>query len=340
MSPNNKELINRLLQSFKIDADCVDHAKIDNYSYYDLKLRHSAKVKDIQKYGDELSLALKTPTKPSVKVLHNEGIVRLEFVTPRTKRLDLFDYFTNRGLPKGQIICLLGQTVDGKRMWMDLAQNPHLLVAGTTGSGKTTLIHNIIVNIFNYNDVDLVLVDPKGIEFSDYDGKFPNVQVIYTYSETLVMLRSMLDTMEARFAALRAGEQASNIKSIVIIIDEFADLIMQDSGGEIFNTLCRLAQKCRAAKIHIVLATQRPSVNIINGTIKANFPARISCRVSSQVDSKVVLDMGGAESLLGNGDAIVRDHLRPMERFQVAYTTAAEICSYFTVLLLLLLTVK
>jgi S-DNA-T family DNA segregation ATPase FtsK/SpoIIIE len=113
------------------------------------------------------------------------------------------------------------------------------------------------------------------------------------------------------------------------MIDEFADLIMQDQEQRFYTKLCMLAQKCRAAKISIVLATCRPSVNIINGTIKANFSARIACRVASHVDSKVILDASGAQNLLGNGDAMLRDSLRHMERFQVAYTSAAEVCTYF-----------
>jgi len=320
---------NKLLHAFKINALCIDHKQIDNYFYYDLKLNHKAKVRDIQKYGDELSLALKTPGKPSVKVLHNEGVVRLEFATPRKQRLELFNYFTNSGIPKGEINCLLGQTVDGKRMWMDLAANPHMIVAGTTGSGKSTLIHNIIANLFNYNDVDLFLVDPKGIEFTEYDGVFPNVEVVYSYTETLNMLKAAIDVMEFRYSRLRAGKSLDSIKSMVIIIDEFADLIMQDSNEELFHVLAKLAQKCRAAKIHIILATQRPSVNIINGTIKANFPARISCRVASHVDSKVILDSTGAENLMGHGDAMIRDNFRQLERFQIAYTNATEVSSYF-----------
>jgi S-DNA-T family DNA segregation ATPase FtsK/SpoIIIE len=116
---------------------------------------------------------------------------------------------------------------------------------------------------------------------------------------------------------------------IVVIIDEFADLIMQDKANMFHDLLCRLAQKCRAARIHIILATQRPSVNVISGIIKANFPARIACRVASHVDSKVILDASGAENLLGKGDAMVRDNFRQNERFQIAYTTPQEVVKYF-----------
>jgi len=319
---------NSILNSFNIKASCIDHRKIDNYSYYDLKLLPNAKVKDIQKYSDEISLALKTPCKPSIKILHNEGVVRLEFASPRTEALNLFDYFSNDFVPKGEINCLLGQTVDGRKMWMDLAQNPHMIISGTTGSGKSTLLHNIIANLFNYNDVNLFLVDPKRIEFGDYK-KIKSMNVYFSYDETMALISSAIETMEFRYEMIRSGQLSNNLKPIVIIIDEFADLIMQDKNDLFYLSLCRLAQKCRAAKIHIILATQRPSVNIINGTIKANFPARIACRVASHVDSKVILDVSGAENLLGKGDALVKDNFRFLERFQIAYTNATEVCSYF-----------
>lgn len=319
---------NVILDSFNIKASCVAHCKIDNYFYYDLKLNPHARVKDIQKYSDEISLALKTPCKPSVKVMHNEGVVRLEFAIPRTEALNLFDFFSNEEIPKGQINCLLGQTVDGKKMWMDLYKNPHMIVSGTTGSGKSTLLHNIIANLFNYNDVTLYLVDPKRIEFDEY-RKINNVSVCCSYDETMKLINSSLEVMEFRYEMIRSGQSSNDFKPIIIIIDEFADLIMQDKEDAFYTGLCRLAQKCRAAKIHIILATQRPSVNIINGTVKANFPARIACRVASHVDSKVILDTSGAENLLGKGDALVKDGTRHLERFQIAYTTAKEVVSYF-----------
>jgi S-DNA-T family DNA segregation ATPase FtsK/SpoIIIE len=319
---------NQILSSFKIKASCLSACQVDNYTYYDLRLHPNAKVKEIQKYGDEISLALRKPCKPSVKVLHELGVVRVEFATPREKPLRLFDFFTNDSVPEGDLMCLLGQTVAGEKVWMDLMQNPHMIVAGTTGSGKSTLLHNIVANIFNYNDADLYLIDPKRIEFPLYEG-VRGTQVYYTYDDTVEFLGNMIEIMEDRYNKLRTGWLASDLKPILIIIDEFADLIMQDKGDIFYERLCRLAQKCRAAKMSIIISTQRPSVNVINGMIKANFPARISCKVASHVDSKVVLDTVGAENLLGKGDALLRDNFRQMERFQVAYTDAAEVRSIF-----------
>jgi S-DNA-T family DNA segregation ATPase FtsK/SpoIIIE len=319
---------NHILNSFNIKASCVGAHQVDNYVYYDLRMHPQARVKEIQKYSDEISLALKKPGKPSIKVLHELGVVRIEFAMPREKPLNLFDIFTNDNVPEGNLVCLLGQKVDGGPVWIDLMDNPHLLIAGTTGSGKSTLLHNIIANVYNYNDADLYLIDAKRIEFSLYEG-LKNTQVYYTYDDVVEFLSNMVDIMEERYNKIRSGWNPKDLKPILIMIDEFADLIMQDRGDLFFDKLCRLAQKCRAAHMSIILSTQRPSVNIINGAIKANFPARIACKVATHVDSKVILDSVGAENLLGRGDALLRDNFRHMERFQVAYTNAAEVRQYF-----------
>lgn len=321
---------NEILTSFNIKAQCVDYKELGNYSYYDLKLKLNVKIKDVQKYAEEISLALKMSAKPNIKIMHSLGIVRLEFVSPRTEKLNLFDFFTNDNVPEGELICLLGQSLDGKKMWMNLADNPHMIIAGTTGSGKSTLLHNIIANVFNYNHAHLYLVDPKNIEFAEYGKSFGNrISVSYSYTEASLVLDSLLKQMEDRFEAIRNGVSKDTMPYSLLIIDEFADLIMQDNDNSFYDKLCRLAQKCRAAKISIILATQRPSVDIVSGTIKANFPARIACKVATHVDSKVVLDAVGAQYLLGRGDALVRDNTRFLERFQIAFTSPEEICKVF-----------
>lgn len=323
---------NEILKSFNIKAFCTNYQKIDNYSYFDLRLSPNTKVKDLQKYSDEISLLLKTPCKPSVKILHSQGLVRLEFITLRKHVLNLFEYFTNDQVPTGELICLLGKTVDDQRVWMDLIQNPHMIISGTTGSGKSTLLNNIIANVLNYNQAALFLMDPKHIEFSEYEIHFKDdIQVSYSYNECVYMLDTLIDVMEQRYNLLRQNLLYKDINPILIIIDEFADLIIQDTDNSFYSKLCQLSQKCRAAKMSIILSTQRPSVDIVNGIIKANFPARISCRVVSHVDSRVILDSVGAEKLLGNGDALLRDNFRYLERFQIAYTTSTEVCKYFGV---------
>jgi len=325
---NTQENFNQILTAFKIKACCVNTQQVDNYHFYDLKLLQNGKIKDIQRYLDEISLALQFSHKPSVKPLYNQGLVRLEFSVPRSNDLRLFEYFMHQSaVPSHDIPCLLGQSVDGQPVWMDLAQNPHMIVAGTTGSGKSVLLHNIITNLFRHNEVDLYLSDPKGIEFTEYAEK-KDVSIVSSYQDTIDIIQYLLALMEERYKYLRDGHPASYLINTVLIIDEFADLIVQDEEEKFYKILCKLAQKCRAAKIYIILATQRPSVDVIRGAIKANFPARISCRVATHVDSKVILDAVGAENLVGRGDALIRDNMRHLERFQIAYAHPAETCYY------------
>src|SRR6478609_4887984 len=139
----------KVLRAFSIKANCVAYHSVGGYYFYDLKLESSAKVKDITKHLDEIALFLKAKKKPSVKIIHEEGIVRLEFPNEKSKMLNLFDFFETGKIPTGDLPCLLGQTVDGRPIWMDLSQNPHMIVSGTTGSGKSTFLHNIIANLYN-----------------------------------------------------------------------------------------------------------------------------------------------------------------------------------------------
>jgi S-DNA-T family DNA segregation ATPase FtsK/SpoIIIE len=293
-----------------------------------VKLNAKSKVKDIERCSDEISLSLRAHSKPRIKPIYDSGLVRLEFSSPRQSPLNLLDYFSSEKMP-GDLSCLLGQSVDGERVWMDLAKNPHMIISGTTGSGKSVLLHNIIANLLNYNKTKIYLIDPKGSEFSNYENRFENIEVGYSYNEAIEALDCFIGSMECRYEYLRKNLDITKLPYAVLIIDEFSDLIMQDKDDLFYNKLCMLAQKCRAARISIILSTQRPSVNVINGTIKANFPARIACKTASQIDSKIVLDYSGAESLLGSGDALLKDNFRHLERFQVAYTTSKEVCEYF-----------
>ena len=317
---------NSILQSFHINAQCVNYEKIDNYFHYDLRLNANTKIKDIQKNSDEISLALKAPGKPSFKILHEQGIVRLEFASHRDTSISLFDYLRYDNNP---LNCFLGKQSNGQHLYMDLSQNPHMLIAGTTGSGKSILLHNIICNLLFHNMSDIFLIDPKNIEFCHYENKFENVKVFYDYPISNDIMACLIEIMECRYQMLKIGHHSSTFKPIVVIIDEFSDLIMQDQDQSFYKNLCKLAQKCRAAKIYIILSTQRPSANIVSGTIKANFPARISCKVSSYIDSKVILDSTGAENLLGKGDALIKDSTRNLDRFQIAYASPEQNLCYF-----------
>ncbi len=219
----------------------------------------------------------------------------------------------------------LGKDVSGKRVIIDIAKMPHLLVAGSTGSGKSVCINTMITSIIykaKPSEVKLLMVDPKIVELSVYNG-IPHllIPVVTDPRKAAGALAWAVQEMEDRYAkfaakgvrdikgynkALENGtEEEQNVKmpQIVIIIDELADLMMV-AAKDVEDAICRLAQKARAAGMHLVIATQRPSVDVITGLIKANIPSRIAFAVSSQIDSRTILDMTGAEKLLGKGDML------------------------------------
>ena len=322
--------LNVLFSAYKISAICTGYQENDNYCFYNVRLNARTRIKDLEKYSTEIGLALRVPGKPSISLVPEDGTLRLEFFRPQKKTVKLFDLFTNDNVPRRGLPCLLGQDIQGKRMWLDLAQAPHLLIAGTTGSGKSTLLHAIIANMLNYHGAKLYLMDPKNIEFCQYaDSINRDLQVVSTYDDCVLLLDKLVDIMERRYELLRSGDSINNFPYVVVIIDEFSDLILQDTDKQFYERLCKLAQKCRAARMHIVLGTQRPSVDIISGSIKANFPARIACKTATGVDSKVILDTVGAENLVGRGDAFIRANGSNLQRFQAAYTDSKEICRIF-----------
>jgi len=315
--------LTNILHSNKIKADCIEYSDSPNSEYYDLVLQPRGKVSDIRRYLSEISLALKTAFS-SLSLITDQGRLRLSIEKSDRPTLHLFSYGSSLQQGKGKLPCLIGQTFQSEPLWLDLADAPHLLVAGTTGSGKSTLIHSIIASLLTH-DARLLLIDPKGIEFGAYQS-LANVGVSFSFDESLKVLRFIHNEMNERYSRMSKGDY--NFPYVAIVIDEFADLISQDSEREFYQLIRKLAQKSRAAKIHIVLATQRPSVDIIDGSIKANFPTRVACKVATMVDSRVILDQPGAEKLIGRGDAILKD-ANGYTRFQAAFTDAKEVKEYF-----------
>jgi len=319
--------INSVFKSFKLSAECLNYNEINDYCSYDVKLLGKTRIKDIEKFSNEIGLSLKSPCKPSIKLMPHLGILRLEFCKNFTKSINLFENLPKSPLD-GDLQCFLGENTEGKQTWLELGKSPHVLIAGTTGSGKSTLLHTIIANLLFYHKAKICLMDPKCIEFSKYAKlNKDSLYVAEEYVECSKMINALCAVMEQRYFALKDN----NVKfpPIVIVIDEFSDLIMQDETKEFYHSLCKLSQKCRAARMHIILSTQRPSVDVISGAIKANFPVRISCKVASGVDSKVILDQTGAESLFGKGDAFIKNNDGKLERFKAAYTTVEQVCEKF-----------
>lgn len=340
MEQISTEKFDKILNQFKIKAKCVGVSTHRHLTFCNLNLDCGVKVRKIESCAREIGLALRSKGTPLVITDSEKGIVSIQFATRNADTLpfvDLFNLYKN-STPDGILPFLLGEQGNGQPLWIDMAKNPHMLIAGGTGSGKSTLLHTIIANAVFRKDIQLYLSDPKaGVEFSLYDKYDCCNYLAIDYDSTLKMLEFINEEMERRYQALSrfnisSIEQNKEIfPKIMVIIDEVADLILQDQDknnlnkGRFEHLLCLIAQKSRAAGIFMILATQRPSVDIISGRIKANFPARIACKVSSAVDSKVILDQTGAESLLGRGDAIINSANYNYTRFQVSYIEANDV---------------
>jgi DNA segregation ATPase FtsK/SpoIIIE, S-DNA-T family len=324
--------LNNILRSFKIKAECIDHRKVRHISFYDVRLQPGTRMKELDRFTIEISLALKSRSQPIIRPIVHEGIIRLEIVDDKPEKIDFFSEFKKMEVRTGRderVPVFLGSSVDGENMWTDMSRNPHMIVAGCTGSGKSTLLHTMLANFALLSNTVIHVIDTKNIEFSIYGDSVKNLVIHDSYASGLYILRFLYEEMERRYDEMRrlgvANAAKANLSNIILMIDEYADLIMQDSKSEFANLLCKLAQKCRAANIYCIIATQRPSADIISGSIKANFPARIACQVASGIDSKVVLDRTGAEKLSGMGDAIIKNYNNDYTRFQIAYSTPEEI---------------
>lgn len=299
---------------------------------YFLKLNPGAKVSKIERCAVEIAIAIRAYSNPIIRIIPEEGVVSLEMITSRPEKVDFSELLLNLKESSHNLPIILGTTQTGDELIVDLSIMPHLLIAGTTGSGKSVMLHSIISSLIgSKSNVKLALVDPKNVELSSYSGVSQLMYPVVTSpSGAADILSDLIVEMETRFAMMAKQDVTSivefNFKSkkeipyIVLIIDEFSAL-MNKSSKVFQKELCILAQKSRACGIHIVMATQRPSADVVTGLIKANFPARISCRVSSAIDSRVILGTSGAERLLGCGDSIINSIGYDMIRFQGAFTS-------------------
>ena len=325
-----------LLDQLKIKATLKNKQSNGNLIKYLLELKPGGKISAIEKNSRELALNLKLHSIPTVRLLPEQGLISVEAITKKPKFVDYSELKHHLQASSYSLPVLLGKSHEGQNVITDLASFPHLIISGTTGSGKSVMLHSIICSLIESSAaVNLALIDPKLVEFSYYnDIKQLMYPVVHSSTDANYMLNDLLDEMNDRFSKMRK-KAANNIGNynkksrkklpyIVLIIDEFADL-MQNKGKEFSNNLTTLAQKSRACGIHIVIATQYPTVNIVNGNIKANFPARISCKVASAINSRVVLDQNGAETLLGNGDAFMNSNQYDMLRFQGAFISQEKI---------------
>lgn len=330
------ELLNNVLNGFNIKAKCVDSKANRHFAFYDVELAPGTRLNQLMRYSKELSIAMRAKTDIIMTPIFEKGIIRLHTTQDSVSSIELNTLYNNCDTPDGMLPFLFGETAEGHPLWVDMATNPHLLVAGSTGSGKSVFLHALIANAAKRDDVQLYLIDTKRVEFNMYSNVGSLVcNIADNYNDAMDILDCVHQMMESRYGYMETsglqnfGQCSDIFDKVIVIIDEVADLMLYNKTKQFENSLIRLAQKARAAGIYLVLATQRPSVDVITGLIKSNFPARVACKVSTKVDSRVILDQHGAENLAGRGDAILKHPVIGNIRFQVAFVNPSDTVSGF-----------
>ncbi|MDY6249038.1 MAG: DNA translocase FtsK [Prevotella sp.] len=342
METNKKDIINATLLSFKITTYDFEEIKGATVTLYKFRPQLGVRVSKIRGLKDELAAALAVPSVRIIAPLP-DGSVGIEVpnkqkpVLPLNSILCSPEYLTS----DMELPLAIGRTVTNEIFMADLADMPHLLVAGATGQGKSVGLNVMLMSLLHKKTPDelkLILIDPKKVELSVYSklaDTFLATPVVTEAEEAQYTLQSLCDTMDERYETVSAANcrniQEYNEKAeekmpyIVVVIDEYGDLIMQ-SGKEMERAICRLAQKARAVGIHLIISTQRPSATIVTGNIKANFPTRIAFRTTTGTDSRVILDQVGAEKLVGRGDMLYFSGAE-VTRVQCAYVGIDEVDS-------------
>ena len=333
------------LAMFKIDGDVVRTYTGPVVTTFEFKPAPNVKVSKILSLQDDLAMALKAQTIRIQAPIPGKDVVGIEVPNEDTQTIYLKEMLDSEIFQnsKSPLTMILGKDIVGKPFVTDLKKLPHLLIAGTTGSGKSVGINSMILSLLYKNSPDnlrLVMIDPKMLEFSMYND-IPHLltPVITKAVDAINALANMVGEMERRYT-LMAKTKTKNIENfnekaqkeglptmpyIVVVIDELADLMMT-SGKDVEYSIARLAQMARASGIHLIVATQRPSVDVVTGLIKANLPSRLSYKVGQKIDSKIILDSMGAESLLGRGDMLFTPPGMPgLVRIHAPWSTETEI---------------
>ena len=331
------------LANFGVDATVVGEISGPRVTRYELQLAPGTKVAKVAALKDDLSYALATTEIRILAPIPGKQAVGVEVPNASPNLVTLGDVFDDLPQAASPLSVWLGKDISGNAVWTDLSRMPHILIAGTTGSGKSGCINTILTSILlraTPDEVRMILVDPKRIELGYYES-IPHLltPVVSSPKQAAAALTNVVGEMERRYErmslfrarslpemnrALRSRSEAP-LPYLLVVIDELADLMMI-SPQDVEDSVIRLAQKSRAVGIHLVLATQRPSVDVITGMIKANVPSRIAFAVSSQTDSRVILDQAGAETLLGQGDMLFKPlGTSRLQRLQGAYVSEEEV---------------
>lgn len=339
-------LLQQTLKSFKVDIEAIQYSRGPTITRYELKPAVGTRVRSIANLVDDIALSLATSGVRIEAPIPNKSAVGIEVPNRIRATVYLRDLIDNEKFTeaKSKLTSCLGMDVGGNPIYFDIAKMPHLLIAGATGMGKSVCINSIIISLLykaRPDDVKLILIDPKKVEFNVYkDIPHLYAPIVSDPKKAAGALASAVAEMERRFelieevgvrdittynAVTENDPEKEKMPHMVIIIDELADLMMT-APDDVEACICRLAQKARAAGIHIIIGTQRPSVDVITGLIKANIPSRIACTVASQIDSRTIIDISGAEKLIGRGDMLFAPvgAAKPM-RVQGAFVSEAEV---------------
>lgn len=340
----NARILGETLANFKVKASILNACHGPAVTRYEVKPAPGVKVSKITGLADDIALNM-AASAVRIEQIPGKSAIGIEVPNQELESVQLREVLENPAFAaaKSRLTVGLGKDISGQAIFADLAKMPHLLVAGATGSGKSVCINTLITSILfkaKPTEVKFILIDPKMVELSVYND-IPHlmVPVVTDAKKAASVLNWAVQEMEKRYGLIaQAGvrnmdgynkqfeeEPEKKLPSIVIIIDELADLMMV-APHDVEDAICRIAQKARAAGIYLVLATQRPSVNVITGVIKANIPSRISFAVTSQIDSRTILDASGAEKLLGKGDMLFKpQEANKATRIQGAFVSDKEV---------------
>jgi S-DNA-T family DNA segregation ATPase FtsK/SpoIIIE len=355
----NKNRIVDVLRTFGVEISSIKATVGPTITLYEITLAQGVRIQKVKNLEDDIALSLAALGIRIIAPMPGKGTVGIEVPNAKPSTVSMESILNSKKFQesKMELPCAIGKTITNEVFMFDLAKAPHLLVAGATGQGKSVGLNAIITSLLYKKhpaELKIVLVDPKKVEFSFYEpicnhflAKVPDEEadpIITDVSKVVRTLNSLCKEMDTRYDLLKAA-RAHNIKEynqkfiqrmlnpnnghrflpyIVVVIDEFGDLIMT-AGKEVELPIARIAQLARAVGIHMIIATQRPTTNIITGTIKANFPSRIAFKVSAGIDSKTILDRTGAQQLIGRGDMLALVGGSEPERVQCAFVDTPEV---------------
>ena len=336
----NVSHLENVLKEFGVEAKVVNYEYGPTITRYEIIIPKGVKVSKVTGLSDDIAMNLAAESIRIEAPIPGKNTIGIETPNKIKEPVHFSNIIKNKELDSGELKVILGKDIVGRDKFIDIAKMPHLLIAGQTGSGKSVAVNTLISTLISKkseNEVKFIMVDPKMVELMPYND-IPHllVPVIIDPHQAAIALKWAVNEMENRYKKLMENG-VRNIKSynglsyvekmpyIVIIIDELADLMMVASGS-VEESIARIAQKARAVGIHLVVATQRPSTDVITGMIKANLPSRISFALRSQVDSRTILDSAGAEKLLGQGDMLLlANGTSKLQRIQGAYISDEEV---------------